>query len=265
MPSPVLVSEALTAGGMAPPVIRCGVAVAGAIGGGEALPPGRGEGSRALTAELAQRTGLSAGEAALGLQGLREVGLLLGPPGGERLDPDVLCALPVLGAIEWDGCRETLEAAGGRVAPALAVLRTVARISRPARREGGDWVVTSVQDLADETLYGRTAITQALGDLTNSGLLVRAPQPARKGLRLRVAGRAMGGEGREVQRNSTKSSGGDRGKAAAAASPEQELGVTVEVGGARVEVPPGSRLTLSAGVNYRLEIGPDGAATIRID
>ena len=267
VPSPVLVAEALAGAGLAPPVIRSGVAVATALGGATSRPGAQGEDERVLAGELGRRAGLSAAEAALGIQGLRDAGLLLERSGGEWLQGDVLCALPVLSAIAWEGCRDSLEAAGARVAPALAVLRTVGRLSRPGRGEGGEWVVTSVQDLAGETLYGRTAVTQALGDLTDAGLLIRAAQPARKGLRVRIAGRAMGmGAGRLDEAGpAPAASGGVQGEAAEASRARAEMGVTVEVGGACVEVPAGSRLRLSAGMNYRLEIGPDGAATIRID
>jgi hypothetical protein len=41
--------------------------------------------------------------------------------------------------------------------------------------------------------------------------------------------------------------------------------VSVEIGGAVVGVPAGSRLELPSGMNYRLEIAPDGRAIIRVD
>jgi hypothetical protein len=42
-------------------------------------------------------------------------------------------------------------------------------------------------------------------------------------------------------------------------------GVTVEIRGASIGVPPGSRLQLPSGADYRLEIGSDGGAMNRID
>lgn len=218
--------------------------------------------ARALYTELARRTGITTDEVHAALQGLRDA-RLLDPAGDDALDPDLLCTLPVLSALAWERCREAIEGVGGSVAPALAVLRVVARLSRPGKREGGAWVQASVKDLADEAMYGRTAVTQALADLEAARLLIRAEQPPRRGLRIRISGWALG-------------SGGDGDEAAVADSPARREeprpgspagaeGVVVEVGGARVIVPPGSRLQLAPGLDYRLEIGPDGAAMIRVD
>lgn len=263
VPSPVLVREALQAFGLSADAIRGGVAIAAAVGEGGLAIGADAYDERALSAELARRTGMTSIEVGGALRTLREA-KLLGGAGAEALDPDLLCALPVLSGLVWERCREEIEDSGGRVAPALAVLRVVARMSRPGKRDGGDWVQASVQDLAEETMYGRTAVTHALADLEAAGLLVRAAQPPRRGVRVRVSGWALGSDRPLPARTSVAGSHRRRESPYVGGSPAGE-GVVVEVGGARVTVPPGSRLQLAPGVDYRLEIGPDGAPMIRVD
>lgn len=261
MPSPVLVREALDATGLPAGSVRLALAVAAALG--ETPLTQAGGDLRAVQAELAERAGLTVREVAEGIEGLRVAGLLVEDRGAAvALDPDLLCTLPVLGRLSGEACRTALAGGVVRLAPALAVVRALARLSRPGPDGGGGWLVSSVQDLAEETLYGRTAVTQALAHLAEAGLIERAGQPARRGLRLRVTARALGAE-TEAASGKTPQPTADTAPARAAGRAGQ--GVTVEVGGARVAVPAGSTLSLPAGQDYRLEIGPDGAAIIRID
>lgn len=263
MPSPVLVREALEALGLPAQAIRGGVATAMALGEGGLRSGVDGHDDRGLCAELARRTGLTGVEAGSAVRVLREA-KLIAEADIEALDPDLLCALPVLSGLAWDRCRDEIESAGGRLAPGLAVLRAIARLSRPGKRDGGEWVQPSVQDLADETMYGRTAVTHALADLEAAGLLLRAALPRRRGLRVRISGWALGAD-RPTGVRKPESRAPERSEAPRAGAAPAEEGVVVEVGGAKVIVPPGSRLQLAPGVNYRLEIGPDGATMIRVD
>lgn len=133
-------------------------------------------------------------------------------------------------------------------------------MSRRRADGAGEWLQPTVQELVEETLYGRTAITQALADLAAAGLIVRADQPARNGLRLRLTATAFGGEG------SAGSLAGATGASRVGTAPKGSgTGVLIEIGGATIGVPAGSRLELPAGTNYKLEIAPDGRAIIRID
>jgi DNA-binding transcriptional ArsR family regulator len=264
MPSPVLVRETLATGGQLPGVVRSAVAVAHALGEPGHRPSGTEPDDRALIADLSIRTGLAAGEVGAGLRALREAGVVTGGEAGVRVDPDLFCSLPALAALDEEHCRGAIEGTGGRMAPALAVLRTIARASRIGLDGGGEWVQISVQELAVETLYGRTAITQALGELTEAGLVIRAEQAPRHGLRLRLHPRALG-TGGSAAAGSAATERPDRSGSGRSAPARGGQGVTVEIGGASVSVPAGSRLQLPSGMDYRLEIGLDGGAIIRID
>jgi DNA-binding transcriptional ArsR family regulator len=253
VPSPVLVREALERGGVSGALLRAGIAVAAAASEGEDGPPiAAGAGG---VAELARRTGLSRAEVSEGIRVLQETGALAVREDRFRLDSDLYCSLPALAAVDWEAVREAVGAGRGRMAPALALLRELARLSRRAGDGAGEWLQPAVQELVEETLYGRTAVTQALGELLTSGLVAKAEQPSRRGLRVRLTRRAFGGA------------------AAGGAAPERRAepgttspgGVSVEIGGAVVGVPAGSRLELPSGMNYRLEIAPDGRAIIRVD
>ncbi len=263
MPSPLLVREAVALSGRSLEVVRSAVAVAQALAAVVRTASAVGRDDRALIAELANLTGLPGAEAEVGLDALREAGAVVAGDAGVRLDPDLFCTLPALASVDGDRCRDAIAAAGGRLAPALAVLHTIARASRMGRDGGGDWVHVSVRELAAETLYGRTAVTQALRELAAAGLVIRAEQASRLGLRLRLHPRALGEGSAEVNAGARDRPGANGPAGNRAASEGQ--GMTVEIGGASIGVPAGSRLQLPSGIDYRLEIGPGGGAIIRID
>jgi hypothetical protein len=106
-------------------------------------------------------------------------------------------------------------------------------------------------------------VTQGLAELTRAELLLRADQPVRRGLRVRLTGLAMGES--QSRRGTRPPQRSVRGEEAPRAAESDGRGVTVEIGGASISVPAGSRLQLPTGMDYRLEIGPDGDAIIRID
>ncbi|HEX6069332.1 MAG TPA: hypothetical protein VFZ18_05895 [Longimicrobiaceae bacterium] len=253
VPSPVLVREVLQRGGVSGGPLRAGIAVAAAASEAEEvrpLPAGAGG-----AAELVRRTGLSGAEVAEGTRVLQEVGALAVREDRYRLDPDLYCSLPALAAVEWEAVREAVGKGKGRMAPALALLRELARLSRRADGGEGEWLQPGVRELVEDTMYGRTAVTQALGDLLAAGLVAKADQPSRHGLRVRLTGRVFG----------RADPPGAAPAKAAGADAASGGGVSVEIGGAVVAVPAGSRLELPSGMNYRLEIAPDGRAIIRVD
>jgi DNA-binding MarR family transcriptional regulator len=228
---------------------RAAVAVAAAIAEEEAWPSP----ARIAPAELVRRTGLTLAEVGAGLDALEEAGLLERIADEHvRLDADLSCGLPVLAQIEWGAVRARL-AASARVAPALAVLREVARSSPVGANGAGDWVALSVGELVEETLYGRTAVTQALQELVEAGALERADQPARRGLRLRVTAHALG-----------VAPSGD----AAAQTPTPESssgGLTLHLRGVELQLPAGTRLTLPPGLSVDVEARPDGSIVLRAE
>lgn len=254
-PSPVLVREMLERGGVSGGALRAAIAVAAAVAEREderSLSAGAGG-----VAELARRTGLQGAEVAEGIRVLVETGALAVREDGHRLDPDLYCTLPALAAVDWEAVREVVGKGKGRMAPALALLRELARLSRRAGDGEGEWLQPGVQELVEETLYGRTAVTRALGDLLAAGLVAKADQPARHGLRVRLTGRVFGRAGSPSAARAAGSGANDSATGGG--------GVSVEIGGAVVGVPAGSRLELPSGLNYRLEIAPDGRPIIRVD
>lgn len=256
-PSSVLVREALALYRCEPEAVRGSLAVVTALAESDATTGAVPAGSSAARV-LVERTGLTGREVKAALRVLENSDLVSASKGVLRVDPDLCCTLPALALLDWDGCRRAIEGTDGRLAPALALLRELGRLSRIAADGGGDWLHPSVQELAEETLYGRTAVTHALADLSRAALLVRTEQPSRRGLRIRLHPAAFGkgsGSGEMVE---------GRGDSATSAAVTGG-GVTLQVGGASIAVPAGSRLQLPAGVDYKLEIGPDGGPVIRID
>lgn len=247
VPSSALVRQALEVRGIPDTVVRSATALTTAISeGGRA-----GEAAARLTAaDLSDRTGLSAAEVAGGLQALHAAGIVEDAGASQlRLDPDVLCTLPALSKLNWEESRRSLQRQGARIAPALALLRELGRLSPLARDGAGEWLQPSVQQLAAETLYGRTAVTQAIGELCRAGLLEKADQPTRSGLRVRITRRAFDGSAQEPE-------------APNGAPAPAEAGVVLRISGAELRVPAGSRLDLPPGLNYRLTIGPDGIPVV---
>lgn len=262
-PSSVLVRQALASKAPADAAtLRAALAVAMAL-----MERGGEEGARTAAptsvSELADRTGLPPSEVTEGCSLLRHSGVLSGTADAPRVDPDVCCTLPALAALDWPFCRETIEEAGGGLAPALAVLREAGRLSRMAPDGGGEWLTISIRELAAETLYGRTAVTRALGDLVRIGILHRAEQPSRRGLKIRLDPRALGS--RKKIRPGDPRPSHEPTLSRRAPPVGATAGVRVDIGGASLNVPPGSSLRLPEGMDYRLEIGPDGEAVIRID
>lgn len=150
-------------------------------------------------AELARRMGVSLADASTGFEWLVRTGAIVGQGGGAQflIPEDRWAPAPALATIAWPEVREHLSVQGGRLAPALAVLRALAE--RPeaihasaiatvsagdAAGEGGDqggigeaWGKTSVAHLVNATLFGRSAILDALARLEHAGVIGRRRFP----------------------------------------------------------------------------------------
>lgn len=145
--------------------------------------------------ELGQRMGVSLAEVTTGLDWLVRTGTAVAQGGeGQLLIPEKLWTpAPALATIVWPEVRDHLRDQGGRLAPALAVLRALAdrpEAIRAAADEGsstdhwarsGAWGKTSVAQLVNATLFGRSAVLDALGRLEATGLITRRRWPGSHG------------------------------------------------------------------------------------
>jgi DNA-binding MarR family transcriptional regulator len=261
VPSPVRVRGRLE--GEAREVVRAGVAVALALAEREEVAPAaaawRGwEAPVALEAAvLAERTGLSPADVEGALTALLAAGVLQREPGAmERaaIDAAVLAPLPSLAETAWSAVRDRLRDRSGSWAVPLALYAELLLQGGAPAGAPGRWVQCSVATLAEATAYGRTAITQSLGVLDDAGLLERAPQPARRALRLRLLP-LPASPGRGVVGAHTPASAAPVAAAEAGA-------LTVVVNGVSLVLGAGSTLEVGDGANVRLEREGDG--TMRV-
>lgn len=190
-------------------------------------------------AEIAADMGILASEAEAGMAMLRDAGVLRPDGEGEgsvRVDPDVLCDQPLLAAVNWSGVRARI-GSEGRLGPALATLREVARLGSARGPEA--LVATNLAELVDATLYGRSAVSQALQDLERLSLLEKGGQPTQRGLRLRVSRVALGQVPEPGRRQADPSGAG-----AALPTPGPAAGFVLQLGGATLDVPSGAQVTV---------------------
>lgn len=158
--------------------------------------------------EIAERMGSSLSEATTGLDWIIRTGIAVRSGGGRFSVPEDLWApAPGLTSIAWSHIREQLRnqarrhgtcSHSGRLAPALAVLRAlaerpdalraaavaeaVASAVAPHERSGdaigGDaWGKISVAHLINATLFGRSAVLDALGRLETAAVIARRRSP----------------------------------------------------------------------------------------
>lgn len=164
-------------------------------------------------ADLADRMGVWPPEAGEGLDWLVRIGAAVPEPttrssasgkaGQFRIPEELWAPALALSVIAWPDVRRQLRDQGGRLAPALAVLRALA--DRPeamraaaavagavagreddARADSGGnssrgndqaWGKTSVAHLVNATLFGRSAVLDALGRLEATGIIARRRFP----------------------------------------------------------------------------------------
>lgn len=195
--------------------------------------------------------------------------------GGERrlrLADGLVAEEPALARVAWPVVRDRIRAAGASVLPAQAVLRAIARQSGAVPAGGTAPVISCTQEsLAHETLLGRTAVVSALRALVEAGLMERA---ARRGTwtECRLLPAAYGAAApsvraappdREVPLGFTVD-GESLPAAPAARSPGDDArapvaaGMTLEVGGVRVPLAPGTTVEPPPGATITIEIDADG-------
>lgn len=157
---------------------------------------------------LGERMGVSLAEATSGLDWLVRTGAAIpestprssvqGRAGQFRILEELWTPAPALSAIAWPEVRQQLRARGSRLAPALAVLRAMADRPEAMRAAAGvsaaagggmadaaesgtnadgAWGKTSVAHLVNATLFGRSAVLDALGQLEATGVIARRRFP----------------------------------------------------------------------------------------
>lgn len=215
--------------------------------------PGGGSWVEGAAGRLAALSGLLAAEVQRGWARLEERALVeveRAADGRERLRvaPEVLCDLPALSELAGDAVRARLQREG-TLPPALAVLREVAR---RAGAERSSPVRASVDELAGDTLYGRTAVKQALAQLERAGLLRRTLAGRQMELTLTAAAFEPGA----APPPSDRAPGAPGGASAET--------VLLTPGGVTVELAPGSRLRVGAGATCEVEIDGQGRTVLRI-
>jgi DNA-binding transcriptional MocR family regulator len=134
-------------------------------------------------ADLSERTGLARREVADALTLLAEAGAIerrTGPAASVRLVDEMLVPAPTAARLAWGYVRARLLEIGGRLPPALAVLRELA-CSMGAIVDPADapTVRASVRDLEEQTAFGRTTVAEALAALESSGVLSVEVRPGR--------------------------------------------------------------------------------------
>jgi hypothetical protein len=208
-------------------------------------------------ARMAAEMGLGPSEAEAGLRALEEARVLLRDPEDRfRVSPDVLCEHPVLASIGWAAVRAAVRRQGGRLGPAIAVLREIARLGPADRADAG--VVLALTELVDATLYGKSAVSQALADLEASALIRRLPSPGRRALHLGLTPAVVG-----------QSAPAETSAAPAESTPRTGFtvpqGVPIRLGGAAsMPAPEGLVVEVGAGVRIRVERDDDGQEVCRI-
>jgi hypothetical protein len=197
------------------------------------------------SADLALDLGLPVGEVRTGTELLLSSGVLRVESGGTLLlDPDVLCEQPLLAAVDWQAVRDRV-GERGRLGPCLATLRELARMA--IDRKGVPGVVTQLPDVVEATLYGRSAVAQALTDLEQAGLVVRLAPGSKKGLQVSLAPAAFGAPGPSVAGRSTPNG---------IPAPQTSTGFVLDIGGSTLSVP--------AGAHASVELDPTGRPVVRL-
>ncbi|HEV2147738.1 MAG TPA: hypothetical protein VGR37_10080 [Longimicrobiaceae bacterium] len=211
-----------------------------------------GEPAEVRVEELAREALLSLAEAEDALHDLEQAELLVAVGRGHRIEADVLCESPALGAFDLDAAKAHLHRGGQLVGPATAVLREVVRLA-DARGAAS----TTIPRLVEETLYGRTRVTQALAVLQDAGLLERRDLANRMVLLQLPVGTAPPPPRAPARQ---ADAGGAATTATAARGGRMRLptNAPIQIGGEVLQVAPGMTPELELGEDgrYYLWIGP---------
>jgi len=190
--------------------------------------------------EIAERGLLSLGHAEAALSDLAGAGVLTQLERGHRIEADVLCECPSLASFDLVSARERLRSEGQLVGPATAVLREIVRLA-----DARGAATTTLDRLAEASLYGRTRVTQALGSLVELGLVSRVDLPSRM-VRLELQDASQPAPSSPSPRAPTRRAPG----AAAPGRMRLPTNAPLQIGGVEVELVPG--------VVPELELGSDG-------
>lgn len=190
--------------------------------------------------DIAERGLLSLSQAETALSDLDRAGVLTQLERGYRIEADVLCECPALASFDLGAARDRLHSEGHLVGPATAVLREIVRLA-----DARGATTTTLDRLAEASLYGRTRVTQALGSLVELGLVNRVDLPSRM-VRLEPLDARQPAVSPPSLRTPAKREPG----AAAPGRMRLPTNVPLQIGGVEME--------LVAGVVPELEIGSDG-------
>lgn len=197
--------------------------------------------------QVGARVGLTSREAREGVEVLLQAGVLVavggqGRVGEWRLEPNVLAEHPAHAALDMEAARAALRGVGAKLAPALLLLAHVAQQadSRGELRSG-------LATLCEETLYGRTAVAEALNGLEAARLVERVVEGRQLMLRLATGG-AAGASGMDLR------------PAPSAAAPASGGAVA---GAFRLEL-NGAGLIVPRGFDVHVEAGEGGVPNVRI-
>jgi len=158
---------------------------------------------------------------------------------GWLLDADVLAECPCLVWFDLDAASARVREEGRLAGPAIATLRELVRL---ADAEGA--LATTIPQLLESVLYGRTRLTQALAALERLSLVTRRDAPNRMvRLQLRTAGPAPSAVPQVLPAGSTV-------MAPAGQRMQLPTNAPLQIGGQPVELIPG--------VQPELEVGADG-------
>lgn len=205
------------------------------------------------TDEVARATLLSLQEAEDALGELERTELLVPAARGHQIEADVLCECPALASFDEDDARSRLHAHGQLVAPATALLREVVRLA-----DAGGVASTTIPRLVEETLFGRTRVTQALGVLQEAGLVERRDL-ANRMVRLQLLSGVASHVAPALPRSSMRRTE-PPAAAAGARGGRMRLptGAALQVAGEALDLAPGMvpELELAEDGRYYLWIGP---------
>lgn len=192
-------------------------------------------------------------EAEAALADLETARLLVPLERGHRIDADVLCECPALLRFDLDVALARVRREPRRVAASVALLREVVRL---ADAEGA--AQTTLPRLQHAVLYGRTRLTQSIGQLEALDLLRRADLPNRM-VRLQLLDPERSSSTLPTPAASPSPSASvSPGSSRSAGRMRLPAGMPLQIGGQTLEVLPGMIPELERGDDgrYYLWLGP---------
>ena len=216
-------------------------------------------------AELSELTGITVRKTTTALVWLERAGIILAADRGHWCTTtSVWGSAPTLRVIAWDIVRKRLRDVRTPMAPALALLRTLAlRVppgsdlrtsgdgdSRVDPANGDTWCTLSSTDFIEATLFQRSAVLHGLAGLVRAGLVEQEVRRGQCG-RWRLTPRAFGHLFEEAApENSSPQTARDlRGRPLVAEAHERVVsagqGIQVRIGGLTLSLPQGVTIRMS--------------------